>query len=133
MLVLDSMPVVTGPMISLSLLAPVQAAQVAAATIQTEPIAEDEVAEVPAEIEKPTSSGCTEDGTPAQPTKKVRPPVQGLVSPLQDSRQSEKPCTDHTWHFRKVYRKIVSLRIMITLADCRHNLQQQMVALNGMP
>ena len=130
------MPVVTGPMISLSLLAPVQAAQVAAATIQTEPIAEDEVAEVPAEIEKPTSSGRTEDGTPAQPTKKVRPPVQGLVSPLQDSRQSEKPCTMLVriiWHFRKVYRKIVSLRIMITLADCRHNLQQQMVALNGMP
>ncbi|CAK0761140.1 ATP-dependent RNA helicase [Coccomyxa viridis] len=49
-----------------------EAAQVAAATIQTEPIAEDEVAEVPAEIEKPTSSGCTEDGTPAQPTKKAK-------------------------------------------------------------
>ena len=109
----------------------------AAATIQTEPIAEDEVAEAPAEIEQPTSSGRTEDGTPAQPTIKVRPPVQRPVSAFQDSRQSEKPFTmlirHRIWHLRKVCRKIVFLTVMHTLANCRNSLRQCIVVLNGMP
>ena len=125
------------PMISLSLVAPVQAAQVTAATIQAEPTAEDEIAEGPAEIEPPTCSGRTEDGTPAQPNKKVRPPAQGPSSPLQDSRQSEDPCDilmcHYIWHFRKVCRKTVCLTGMLTLADCRHSLRQCMVVLYGMP
>ena len=62
-------------MISLSLLALVQAAQVTAATEWTEPAAEDELAEGPAKIEAATCSGRTEDGTPAQPTIKVKPLV----------------------------------------------------------
>ena len=36
----------------------------------------------------------------------------------------------HIWHFRKVCRKIVSLTVMLTLANCRHNLQQQFMALD---
>ena len=43
------------------------------------------------------------------------------------------PDQHHIWHCRKVCRKIVSLTVVLTLANCRHNLQQQIVALNGMP
>ena len=38
-----------------------------------------------------------------------------------------------TWHFSKVCHKIVSLRVMHTLARCRNSLRQCIVVLYGMP
>ena len=85
---LDSIPPASAPTptTDLSLLAPVQAAQATTAMTQIQHTADDGIAEEPAEVEPATCSERTEDGTPAQPAKKVRPPVQGPVSAFQTGR-----------------------------------------------